>query len=204
MLTILRHNSKKLILQIQPHRVERVWHTLFAVTWTALFLFLYISSGQYADLLPLADPQHKQALHLTPAQTLTSPMSVILINSTAPQPTLEQKLHQQVNAGIVLLLILGSGLWLLSPALRVVQLEFDKGENRLRYRCQHMLGRRLQQYALDELERVELRLHLDHDDGNAYFLALIFEHHPPLVVWEEWDAETGKEVLAVIQEFLSS
>ncbi|MBD1854548.1 MULTISPECIES: hypothetical protein [Leptolyngbya] len=204
MLTILRHNSKKLTLQLQPHRVERIWHTLFAVMWTALFLFLYISSGQHADLLTLVDPQHKQMLHLAPAQTLTSPMSVGLIRMTASQPTFEQKLHQQVNAGIGLPLILGSGLWLLAPALRVVQLDFDKGENRLRYRCQHLLSRQMQQYALDELERVELRRYLDHDDGNAYFLALIFEQHPPLVVWEEWDAETGKEVLAVIQEFLSS
>jgi hypothetical protein len=204
MLEILRHNPKQLILQIQPDRVERIWHTMVAVTWTALFLFLYTTVGKRADLLPLADPQHRQTPHLAPVQTLTSTMSVMSSDSTTSQPTFQQEIQQQVNAGIGLLLILGSGLWLFAPVVSVVQLDFDKGENRLRYRCQHMLSRQIQQYALDELERVELRRYLDHDDGNAYFLALIFKQHPPLVVWEEWDAETGKEVLAVIQEFLDS
>jgi hypothetical protein len=201
MLKILRHNPKQLILQIQPDRVERIWHTMVAVTWTALFLFLYTTVGKRADLLPLADPQYRQTLHLAPVQTLTGTMSVMSSDSTTSQPTFEQERQQQVNAGIGLLLILGSGLWLFVPAVSVVQLDFDKGENRLRYRWQYLPAKQMLQYALDQLERVELHRY---EDGNAYCLMLIFDQHPPLVLWEEWDAETGKAVLAVIQEFLDS
>lgn len=66
-----------------------------------------------------------------------------------------------------------------------------------------MLGRQTKHYALNQLERVEVRRYWDSDEGESfYLLTLVFEGHAPLVLWEDWNAQAGEKVVAVIQRFL--
>lgn len=124
------------------------------------------------------------------------------IRSTETQFSARQDNRWNRDVWLGLLLILGSGLWIVAPAVCRERLELDRSTNRLLYQSRHLWRWQTRQSTIDQVKRVELRSYPDGDEEPCYLLMLMFERGAPLVLGEDWDLRSGEEVIALIQTVL--